>query len=72
MRRGRYKIVQRNLRKSRTAHVELFDLDEDPGETRDLASEQPDLAKELHDLLIRSRTKPTTEKFRFGRYAHRR
>ncbi len=72
LRRGRYKIVQRNLRKSRTAHVELFDLDEDPGETRDLASEQPDLAKELHDLLIRSRTKPTTEKFRFGRYAHRR
>ncbi|HOS95277.1 MAG TPA: arylsulfatase, partial [Armatimonadota bacterium] len=33
------------------SHVELYDLAEDVGETRDLARERPDLAEELRQQL---------------------
>jgi arylsulfatase A-like enzyme len=39
MRFGRYKLLLRSNPRS----VELFDLEEDPGETRDLSRERPDL-----------------------------
>jgi hypothetical protein len=33
-------------------HLELYNLKDDLGETKNLASTQPDKAKELHDRLI--------------------
>ena len=40
---GRYKLI----RDDRSGEVELYDLERDPGELRDLASELPDLVEEL-------------------------
>jgi hypothetical protein len=39
------------------AEVELFDISRDPGETRNLAAERPDLVREFRNLL-RERYKP--------------
>ncbi len=38
-----------------TGRIELYDLDVDPGETRDLTEERPELAEELHGRLRRWR-----------------
>lgn len=46
LRRGDWKAVRRNTKKAES-RVELYDLASDPGESRDLASERPELAAEL-------------------------
>ncbi len=46
LRRGDWKAVRRNTKKSE-AEVELYDLASDPSESRDLASERPELVAEL-------------------------
>lgn len=69
LRRGRYKIVKRNLRKQPNAPVELYDLKTDPSERKDLAKLQPKLTQELYELLIASRTTPATKQFRYGEYS---
>jgi hypothetical protein len=43
VREGRYKL----LRNSKSEQPQLFDLETDLGETRDLAAEQPDVARRL-------------------------
>jgi arylsulfatase A-like enzyme len=48
VRSGAYKLVEW----LEDGRVELFDLDTDPGETRDLASERPDRVAELRELLV--------------------
>ena len=42
-RMGRWKAVQRGLAKDADAAIELYDLDADPGESRDLAARHPDV-----------------------------
>jgi arylsulfatase A-like enzyme len=51
-RMGKWKAV----RLAKDAPLELYDLDEDPGETANLASTQPDVVKRLDDYLKRART----------------
>ena len=51
IRRGRWKLV-----KFLEAEPELYDLDTDPGESLNLASEQPDLTASLMDQLRGART----------------
>jgi arylsulfatase A-like enzyme len=51
------------------AAVELFDISNDPGETRNLAAERPELARELRNLLrerYKPRKKPGAEKVEMG------
>jgi arylsulfatase A-like enzyme len=47
IRMGRHKLIHDR----RTGRVELYDLEEDPGETRDLSSEQRDLVERLSSAL---------------------
>lgn len=55
VRRGRHKLVV----DVRTGRRELYDLDEDPGETRDLSAERPEivevLVEDLRSVQTRSR-----------------
>jgi len=51
------------------AEVELFDVSRDPGETRNLAAERPDLVREFRNLLrerYKSRKKPAATKVQMG------
>ncbi len=51
------------------ADIELFDISRDPGETRNLAAEMPEIARELGNLLrarYKPRKKPGAEKVEMG------
>lgn len=48
MRRGKWKLIEFFVANT----VELYDLDADIGEKRNLAGEQPEKVKELHDRLL--------------------
>lgn len=50
---GRYKGVRPNL-KQRGLEMEVYDLETDPGETRNLAPDRPDLVKELAARMARA------------------
>ncbi|MCC6409411.1 MAG: arylsulfatase [Planctomycetes bacterium] len=56
---GRWKAVRRRMQEGRLA-IELFDLERDPAESRDLAAERPELVAVAVDLLERARTPSET------------
>ena len=68
VRRGRWKAVRRGLKKNADAPLELYDLENDPGEGTDVAVDHPDIALEMARIMIEARTTPAEEKFRFGTY----
>ncbi len=47
LRRGKWKLVRNNCFRQDGGDQELFDLDHDPGEMKDLSEEYPELVKEL-------------------------
>ncbi len=49
IRTHKYKLVMRPL--ARDKHLELYDLEEDPHETRNLASQRPEIVKQLLGIL---------------------
>ena len=71
LRAGKWKAVVKNLRKDPAAAVELYDLEQDPAESRDLAAEQPERAKQMRERMTALRTEPAFAAFRFGDYAPR-
>ena len=48
MRQGDYKLIKA----SEDGHLELYNLADDPGEGRNLASRLPEKAEELHGILM--------------------
>jgi arylsulfatase A-like enzyme len=59
VRRGNWKAVRLGLIKNPDAPVELYDLSTDPGETRDLAAQHPDVARELKAIMVREHVDST-------------
>lgn len=55
IRRGKWKYVVYNVLNKEKRKAMLFDLDTDPGETKDIAAQHPDIVKELQTLMDRSR-----------------
>jgi len=51
LRRGPWKALRMNITREASAPVMLFDLDADPGESQDLAADQPELVAELQALM---------------------
>lgn len=49
---GRFKAIRPNLAKE-PEKIEVYDLEQDPGETKDVADAQPDLVKKAQDLMRR-------------------
>jgi arylsulfatase len=57
---GQHKLVRRQLQKPGQATVELYDLAADPGETKDLATAQPERVRELQQIAQREHTPSPT------------
>jgi hypothetical protein len=63
--------VRKDLRKNSDAPLELFDLEQDPAESHDIAAQHPELATALRERMTQMRVMPQVESFRFGDYAAR-
>lgn len=63
IRRENWKAV-RFTNQDGSSHTELYNLDEDIGETNDLADEYPDRVNELQNLMDQSHKTPDHEEFR--------
>ena len=68
VRQGRWKAVQRGLKKDANAPLELYDLSTDLAESSNLAAEHPEVAAHMAKLLREGRTRPAYERLRFGNY----
>ncbi len=55
IREGRWKAVRRDVRRSTPGAWELYDLDKDPAETEDLASQLPQLVEKLEAVYVETR-----------------
>lgn len=68
VRMGKWKGVRRDLVKKPNAPLELYDLENDIGETKNVAAEHPEIAKRIASIMLDDRIKPDFEAFRFGEY----
>jgi arylsulfatase A len=68
VRQGDWKAVRRGLKKNPDAPLQLYNLKDDPGESRDLAEERPKIAQRMREIMLDAREKPEIERFRFGAY----
>ena len=55
IRKGKWKGIKLNVFEGNET-IQLYDLEQDPGETRDLASEYPEVVEEIKGLMQSSRT----------------
>ena len=68
VRQGNWKAIKRNLVKNPKAELELYNLENDPGEQEDLAKAYPDIANALEKIMRDDRSRPAVETFVFGEY----
>lgn len=64
VRLGRFKGIRLNVGKQPDGPVRVFDLAADPGETTDVAAENPEVASEMVRIIDEMRT--PSDEFRFG------
>ncbi len=64
VRKGNWKAVRLKVHSNRNAPLELYNLAEDLGETKNLAAKYPEIVKEMEKLMVSSRTE--SEYFKFG------
>ena len=65
VRKGKWKGVRYDVSISPDSPIELYDLLADPGESRNLAQQHPELAVELSDLMANARTAHPNPNFNF-------
>ncbi len=63
-RKGRWKALQRGLHKKPPGPIQLFDLAEDLGETRDVADAHPEIVAEIRRIFADAHTPSDIWKFR--------
>lgn len=68
VRQGPWKAVKKNLKKKPNAPLELYNLESDLAESKDLAAEKPEIAKRMQQIMLEARTVPEIKQFRFGQY----
>lgn len=56
VRMGNWKAIRFNAAKSDTGRIELYDLSKDTGETNDVAESNPDVVKEMLEIMKREHT----------------
>lgn len=56
IREGDWKAIRRDIRKEKVKDWELYNIKDDPNETKDLASQNPEVVSKLEQLFIENRT----------------
>ncbi|MFN8236710.1 MAG: arylsulfatase [Chitinophagales bacterium] len=56
LRMGKWKVVKLQAKNDRKAHIELYDLDKDVSETRDISGQFPEIVQQLMDLMEKAHT----------------
>ena len=69
MQMGKWKGVKRDLKKEPNTPLELYNLETDIGEQKNVAKQFPEVAAKLEAIMLNARTRPTAERFQFGRYS---
>jgi arylsulfatase len=68
VRMGKWKGIKQNLRKNPDAPLELYDLENDISEKKNVAKKYPKVAASIEKIMLEARSRPITKKFQFGRY----
>jgi arylsulfatase A-like enzyme len=69
VRMGKWKGIKQNVRKNPDAPAELYDLENDISESRNVAKDYPAVAARIERIMLEARTRPAIEKFAFGKYS---
>lgn len=64
VRKGKWKAVRLNVNKDRNAPIELYDLSQDLGETKNIADQHPEIVKEMAEIMTKARTESADFKFK--------
>ena len=67
VRMGRWKGIRRNILKEADPPIELYDLERDMSETTDVARANPEVVKQIAELMTRSRTPAVLPRWNFQR-----
>ena len=65
IRKGSWKGVRYNVSIDENSPLELYDLSNDIGEDKNIASQYPDVVNELNNLLLEARTVSSNKRFNF-------
>ena len=65
IRKGLWKGVRYNVSINENSPLELYDLSNDIGEDKNIASQYPDVVNELNNLLLEARTVSSNKRFNF-------
>lgn len=68
VRMGKWKGIKRKLRKNPDAPLEVYNLEDDISETKNVAKEHPAVTEKIEKIMTRERTVPAIKAFRFGTY----
>lgn len=68
VRMGKWKGIKQNIKKNPNAPLELYDLENDIAEQNNIVKKHPKIAKKIETIMLKARTKPKIERFRFGKY----
>ncbi len=61
---GNFKALRKNMHKG-NAGFELFDLKNDPGETKNIAGQHPEIIEKVHKIVLAEHQRSANEKWRF-------
>lgn len=68
VRMGKWKGIRQNVRKNPDAPLELYDLEADISEAKNVATKHPVIVAKIERIMLEARSRPEIERFRFGRY----
>jgi len=68
VRMGKWKGVKQNVRTNPDPPAELYDLENDISESRNVAADHPGIAARIEQIMLEARTRPANKKFAFGKY----
>ena len=68
VRMGKWKGIQRTLKKNPNAALQLYNLDKDISEQHNVANDHPKVVAKLKNIIQRERRIPELKRFRFGKY----